>query len=58
MKRGLIVLVWLSFCVSFLAGFVAGSLNESQLYRAESVKRGFAEYDTRTGDWVWRESVE
>jgi hypothetical protein len=35
-------------------GCEAGHKSERRLMREEAVKRGFAEYDSKTGNWQWK----
>ena len=47
------------FCACFFAGlfmFVTGIIVISNVMREEALKRGFAEYSQKTGEWKWREA--
>lgn len=41
------------FCVGFLVGGLVGGLGRDAEWRKDMAKRGFAHYDTRSGEWLW-----
>ena len=41
------------FCL--LCGAFIGSGLASSSWRCEAVERGFAEYDTKTAEWAWKD---
>lgn len=40
-----------------VGGFLFGMIVAYRFMEAEAVKRGFAEYDAKTGAWKWKEGV-
>ncbi len=42
---------WLITCI----GWAVGTYYRSAEYKAEAIKRGFAEYHATTGEWQWKE---
>lgn len=43
----------------FIAGLSIGWDIQGEKLKAEAVKRGFAEYDSKTGKWQWKqENIE
>ena len=47
------------FCACLFVGslmFVTGIIVSSNVMREEALKRGFAEYSQKTGEWKWREA--
>jgi len=40
------------------AGFTLGVKSEREIWCKETVERGFAEHDSKTGEWQWKETNE
>jgi hypothetical protein len=43
------------WCAGLLAGFGLANWFNHSMWRIDSVRRGFAEYDSQTGKWQWKE---
>lgn len=39
----------------FFVGVVAGANSEEDQYQKQAIEKGFAEYDSVTGEWKWKE---
>jgi hypothetical protein len=43
--------------ISVFLGFSAGADCAIKDYRKQAIDRGFAEYDSVTGDWKWKDKI-
>lgn len=56
---------WFSYYLSFVlgvlmglaAGCIIGARGTELGYQTEAIEHGAAEYDQKTGEWKWKESV-
>lgn len=46
---------WLGLSAGYLLGALFNILWSERSWRREAVRRGFAEYDSITGKWKWKE---
>lgn len=43
--------------IAFISGIILGDTARSCVWRRAAIKRGFAEYDAKTGEWKWKEPM-
>lgn len=52
------VLVMCLMVAMFVGGCVAGISTDTKEWRADCIKRGFAEHNAQTGKWQWIEKKD
>lgn len=45
---------FICFCLVFIFGMLTGWRATHETWCADSVRRGFAEYNQQTGQWQWK----
>lgn len=57
-ERAIVCLVLLSSVLFAFVGFAIGDDLSHKHWQAECVKRDFAEYNQKTGEWQWKAESE
>ena len=52
---GIVAGILIAMVIIFFAGLFIGSMHEEDYYQNSAVKAGYAEYNSITGDWQWKE---
>lgn len=52
-----IVICMVAVVVGFTIGILIGTYQQKSLYQTQSIERGYAQYDPKTGAWGWLEKV-
>ncbi len=51
------IMFWVGF-LSFFIGLAIGASAAKSIYHREAIEQGFAEYNSRTGEWQWKQKAE
>ena len=46
-----------AFAIGYISGAVIVASIVQAYWKTNAVKRGFAEYDAKTGEWRWKETA-
>ena len=56
MVNGIGIALWACGIIGFVAiAYLAGGLSALEAVQREAVRKGFAEYDSKTGLWKWKD---
>ena len=44
--------------IGFVAGFWLGGFTIASQYREQAIERGYAEHDSQTGEWEWKDDSQ
>jgi len=55
-----VVKIWVA-CIVMVVVFIGawvGAATSEAYYKKQAIERGYAQYNTETGDWEWKSQVE